>query len=182
MRPTEAGSNPGDDRFPMTITQSRCKAATDVLWALVIGALSLSQYNSSLLHPRAWSYVLDPIDMLAIAVCGLWAISSVIEIVRPPRLILDSQGITERSLFRAHTIPWDEVENFRSVRVVPFWPTKLIKFDYHRPRAVHPVLRAVARYSGTGSTLGPGCTMKAERLAALLNGARRHWAGSPQSG
>jgi hypothetical protein len=56
--------------------------------------------------------------------------------------------------------------------VFPFWPTKLIKFDYLHPRAVHPMLRPIVQLSWAGTTLGPGWAMKAERLAAFLDAAR----------
>ena len=182
MSTTESAPVPDVDHFPITIMQSRRNAAADAIWAVILGAVAVSQYESNMSHSQAWSAVLIPVDILAIAFCALWAIGSVIEIVRPPRLVLDSHGITERSLLRMHTIPWREVDNFRAYRVLPFWPSKLIRFDYLHPRAPHPILRPIIRRSGAGTTLGPGWAMKAERLAALLNAARSHWVGSPQSG
>lgn len=182
MSTTENTSVLDNDHFPATITQSRIKAAVDLFWAVMVASWAISGYESNLFHTQAWSPVLLPLDAVAVVVCSLCAISSFIEIVKPPRLILDPQGITERSLFRTHTISWRDVHNFRSVRALPFGQFTFIMFDYVRPRAVHPILRALNRRPGTRSTLGPGWAIKGERLAALLNAGRHLWGGAPQPG
>jgi hypothetical protein len=153
------------DHFPVTIPQSRTKAAADALWSVAFGAVSASAYNSSVAHSQGWSAVLIPLDVMAIAIFAVCAIGSVIAIVRPPRLVLNADGITQRFLLRAYTIPWREV-----------------RFDYLRPRTARLILPSIVRHSGAGATLRPGWAMQAERLAALLSAARSHWVGSPQSG
>jgi hypothetical protein len=171
---------PGVDHAPVTIMQSRGKAAADAIWSVILGAVAVSAYNSNVSTSQGWNAVLIPLDVLAIVVCSLSAINCGFRIVRPRRVVLDSHGIVQKYLLRTHTIAWRDVDNFRACRVLPFWPSKLVMFDYLHPRAVHPMLRAISRRSGVGATLGPGWAMNADRLAALLSAARSRWVGSPQ--
>lgn len=182
MSTTESAPVPEMDHVPVTIVQSRRKPAADAICFVLLGALSASQYDANMAHRQGWSAILVPIDLFAVVLFGLCTVGCVIEMLRPPRLVVDVQGITQKSLFRSHTIPWREIDNFRACRLVSFWPSDRVKFDYLQPRAVHPIRRAIIRISGDGTTLGPGWAMKAERLAALLSAARNHWAGSPQTG
>jgi hypothetical protein len=179
---TENAPVPDVGHFPVTIAQRRRKAAADAISCVVLAAICVSAYDANVSHSQAWSAVFIPLDIFAAVVLGLGAINYIIEIARPPRLVLDVHGITQRSLLRTHTIPWREVDNFRACRVLPFLPSQLVRFDFVRPHAGHPILRAILRRFGIGTTLGPGWAIKAERLAELLSVARGHWVGSPQSG
>lgn len=161
------------------ITRSRLKAAGDLFLGLINFMGFVWAYEWVLSHIQAWSHVLIPLFPVAIVGWSLWAIIAFIEIVKPPRLILDSQGITRRSLFRPHTISWRDVHNFRLVRIG--WGS-FIGFDHVRPRAVDPILRALNRGAGIPSSLGSGWAMEGERLVALLNAGRHLWGDAPQRG
>ena len=180
MIASERTPAPGVDNAPVTIMQSRGKAAADAIWSVILGAVAVSAYNSSVSTGQGWNAVLIPLDVLVIGFCSLSAINCVFKILRPRRLVLDLHGIVQKSLLLTHTIAWRDVDNFRACRVLPLWPGKLVTFDYLHPRAVHPILRAISRRSGVGATLGSGWAMNADRLAALLSAARSCWVGSPQ--
>jgi hypothetical protein len=71
MSTTESAPVPDVDHFPITIMKSRRKAAADAIWAVILGAVAVSQYESNMSHSQASSATFRSISSPSLFVlCG----------------------------------------------------------------------------------------------------------------
>ena len=92
-------------------------------------------------------------------------------------LHLAPEGLTFCSLFRAHTVPWAQIQEFGAIHI---GPNPMVAWNFKPEARDTGTVRAVSRsLYGFESALPDTYGMKAQELADLLEGLRQRYAGTP---
>jgi len=143
--------------------------------ALKIGGLTL---GCALVAALCW-FLLSLIPPAPHALSGLVAFSLAVPyygwlFLSPNVLAIAPDGVTLKARWRKAHWPWDQVRNFRAVRV--HIATKHIAFDLAEgSTGPSSYMQYYVRYAGADDSLGGGWEMDSGELAALLNAARQRW-------
>ena len=110
----------------------------------------------------------DMLGWLSIAFFGLClAVSLICLLPKASYLRLTPDGFTMCSLFRAHTIRWDDVEGFGVSRV---FTNKMVMFNYVESYQRSPKLRSFnTELTGFEAAIPDSYGLRHEDLADLLN-------------
>lgn len=82
-------------------------------------------------------------------------------------LLLESDGFTFCAMFRAHKVPWSDVDRFEVTRIVL---NKMVVWNYPAESTRHAKGRAISKsIAGYEAGLPDTYGFKAEKLCALLN-------------
>lgn len=119
---------------------------------------------------------------LCLGFFGLCSVVFVWLLIRPQRLLLDSQGFTLAGGFirSPKKIPWREVDAFFVYRLPR--GGKMIGYNYLLGARKDSALARVGRAFGADGALPKGWTLSPEKMVAELNAYRQHALGAGGGG
>lgn len=91
-------------------------------------------------------------------------------------IVLTSEGIKAKELFKSYTIKWQDIQEFKIYELPGFVSSKLVGYDYSDSYKKQNNLRAFSKgFTGVEAGLSDNYGYKAEKLASLLNTWRQKY-------
>jgi hypothetical protein len=151
---------------PILIRASRWKAALVIVVSagfMAIGVMMLVDWRPE----PAWH------SQVVLAVFGFGLIIGLGSVLWPSSLEISPAGLALRVLFRRRRWRWNEIGNFRVIRIER---TGMVGFDVADGQGGASRLKRLNSYLvGVDGALPAGWPVPAESLATLLNEARARW-------
>jgi hypothetical protein len=108
--------------------------------------------------------------VLALCVAALWLLFSLMQLLRPDKLILEPKGLTWAGQWTSRSWRWSEISNFRA------GPLGALECDVTDDGRKLAWLRHLnKRIAGRTGAIGFGWTGGSDKVAALLSAARERW-------